>query len=256
MGVFGGKTQLNVALCIWMLVVGGLEVRALSPALNPMRWSSQSCMNKHSTGPTSVVATSATSLYSAAEENTEEEGDDGRIDVSLDDRLYRIRIPRAPGIEWGTDLSFSFVYVREMDPSGPAAISGQIDKNDQLCELIAVTTDGSKPEAVNLLGASFDAVMTSFATLDKTVREVDLVFFKGTKDELKAVCTGEDGEDVSDDITVTVIQDKGSPQEKTVKLQAQAGVNVRELLINNDINVYQSVTRWTNCKGKQLCGST
>eukprot|EP00339_Tiarina_fusa_P024520 CAMPEP_0117058806 /NCGR_PEP_ID=MMETSP0472-20121206/40839_1 /TAXON_ID=693140 ORGANISM="Tiarina fusus, Strain LIS" /NCGR_SAMPLE_ID=MMETSP0472 /ASSEMBLY_ACC=CAM_ASM_000603 /LENGTH=154 /DNA_ID=CAMNT_0004776249 /DNA_START=1 /DNA_END=465 /DNA_ORIENTATION=+ len=97
--------------------------------------------------------------------------------------------------------------------------------------------------------------MTSFATLDKTVREVDLVFFKGTKDELKAVCTGEGAGTVSDDITVTVIQDKGSPQEKVVTLQAKAGVNVRELLIGNGINVYQSVTRWTNCKGKQLCGT-
>ena len=38
--------------------------------------------------------------------------ENNRIDVSIDERLYRVRISRAPGIEWGTDLSFSFVYVR------------------------------------------------------------------------------------------------------------------------------------------------
>jgi ferredoxin len=178
--------------------------------------------------------------------------DDDRIDLSLDDRLYRIRIPRAPGIEWGTDLSFSFVYVRDLDPSGPASMSGSVSKGDQLCELIPIA-EGAQP--VNLLGASFDTVMGSFATLDKTVTLLDLVFFKGTKDELKAVCEGGEAGEKKEFITVTVIQDKGSPKEKVVKLQAAPGVNVRELLVENEINVYQSVTRWTNCKGKQLCGT-
>lgn len=179
--------------------------------------------------------------------------DDDRIDLSLDDRLYRIRIPRAPGIEWGTDLSFSFVYVREIDPSGPASLSGQVQKGDQLCELIPVGPPDA--QSVNLLGASFDYVMGAFASLDKTVRDVDLCFFRGTKDELKVVCTGEDTGKDSETITVTVIQNKGSSDERVVTLQAKAGVNVRQLLVDNEINVYQSVTRWTNCKGKQLCGT-
>lgn len=33
------------------------------------------------------------------------------------------------------------------------------------------------------------------------------------------------------------------------------GTNIRELLVDNGINVYRSVTRWTNCKGKQRCGT-
>ena len=183
---------------------------------------------------------------------TQEGVDDGRIDISLDGRFYRVRIPRATGIEWGTDLSFSFVYVRDMDPSGSAAISGEVDKGDQLCELIAVAPDA---EPLNLLGASFDAVMSSFANLDRSVKDVDLVFFKGTKDELKAVCTGEESGESSEDITVTVIVSKGTTEEKVVEIPAKAGANVRELLLENGINVYQSVTRWTNCKGKQLCGT-
>ena len=59
----------------------------------------------------------------------------------------------------------------------------------------------------------------------------------------------------SETITVTVIQNKGAPDERVIALQVQAGVNVRQLLVDNGINVYQSVTRWTNCKGKQLCGT-
>lgn len=33
------------------------------------------------------------------------------------------------------------------------------------------------------------------------------------------------------------------------------GANLRDELIARKINVYQSVTRWTNCNGKQLCGT-
>jgi ferredoxin len=182
----------------------------------------------------------------------EPEAPDERIDLSLDDRLYRIRLPRAPGIEWGTDLSFSFVYVRDLDPAGPASMSGRVEKGDQVCELIPVAPN-EKP--VNLLGASFDFVMGAFASLDKTVTDLDLVFFKGTKDELKAACTGGDASAGSDIITVTVIQNKGADDETTVKLKAQAGINIRQLLLDNGINVYQSLTRFTNCKGKQLCGT-
>ena len=59
----------------------------------------------------------------------------------------------------------------------------------------------------------------------------------------------------NDTITVTVVQNKGSPEEKVTNLEAPTGTNIRQLLVDNGINVYQSVTRWTNCKGKQLCGT-
>ena len=200
------------------------------------------------------VPASNTAAFMSSDEGASDEGeDDGRIDLSLDDRLYRLRIPRAPGIEWGTDLSFSFVYVREMEPGGAASLSGQVEKGDQLCELIPV--GGPNEEPVNLLGASFDYVMTAFASLDKSVSDVELTFFRGTKDELKAVCSGDGAAQDSETITVTVIQNKGAEDESVVTLQAEAGVNVRQLLVDNGINVYQSVTRWTNCKGKQLCGT-
>lgn len=189
-------------------------------------------------------------IFSSAGDDTAS-SDDG-IDLSLDERLYRIRLPRATGIEWGTDLSFRFVYVRDMDPSGPAYLSGKIEKGDQLCELRAVEENTC---SINLLGAPFDFVMSGFAELPKIVKEVDLVFFRGTKNELKAVCTGDGSSADPETVTITVIENKGSPQQQTHTLTAPAGVNVRQLCVDNGINVYQSVTRWTNCKGKQLCGT-
>ena len=33
------------------------------------------------------------------------------------------------------------------------------------------------------------------------------------------------------------------------------GANLRDELVSRKINVYQSFTRWTNCTGKQLCGT-
>ena len=175
------------------------------------------------------------------------------IDVSVDPRLTRVRLSRIMGIDWGTDLSFSFVYVRGMDPNGDAAMSGQINIDDQLCELIPVK---EKASPVNLLGAPFDFVMENFAVLDKYVTQVDLVFFRGTKDELKELVTGKPAYSPENDlVTITIVENKGSPQEVTRTLPAPRGANLRQLCVDNNINVYQSLTRWTNCKGKQLCGT-
>ena len=153
---------------------------------------------------------------------------------------------------WGTDLSFSFVYIRDLDPTGAAALSGVVRKGDQLCELRAVT---SSAPTINLVGAPFDAVMNAFAQLDRTVSEVDLVFFRGTKDELKDLATGGDGDGTPETITVTVLQQGANNTTNTTTLTAPAGVNLRQLLVDNQINVYQSLTRWTNCRGQQLCGT-
>lgn len=122
-----------------------------------------------------------------------------------------------------------------MDPTGAASMSGKVKVGDQLCEVTPVT-DAAATIPVNLLGAPFDFVMSTFAELDRSVTELDLVFFRGTRDELKAVCKGGEAGDDSETITVTVIQNKGSDDEKTKTLTAPAGVNVRELLVENGIN--------------------
>jgi hypothetical protein len=46
--------------------------------------------------------------------------DSSGIDLALDPRLYRVRLPRTMGIDWKTDLSFRWVSVRGMDPTGAA----------------------------------------------------------------------------------------------------------------------------------------
>jgi ferredoxin len=181
-----------------------------------------------------------------------------------DTRFYNVRLSRALGIDWGADLSFRYVYVRGMDPTGAAARSGKVQTGDYLCQQTAVVTNNKNETTavateapnvtVNLVGAPFDYVMQSFADLDKTVQEVDLVFFRGTKEELQALVQGDS--DANATITVTVVQkSNNNEQQQTVQLQAPVGVNVRDLLLQNNINPYQSLTRWTNCKGKQLCGT-
>lgn len=174
------------------------------------------------------------------------------IDINSDPRLRRIRLSRAIGIDWGTDLSFSFVYVRDLEPSGAASISGEVEVNDQICELRPVAKNG---ETVNLIGAPFDEVMGAFANLGRDVTTVDIVFFRGTKEELKALCSGGSQSVEKENITITVVQNKGAKDEAVRYIEAKAGCNVRQVLTDNDINVYQSLTRWTNCKGKQLCGT-
>jgi ferredoxin len=223
------------------------------PVLNSYRYSTSSCCWLSS----SQAATSNEDVDPRDDTTASSSSNDGRIDTSIDERLYRIRLSRAPGIDWGTDLSFSFVYVRELEPAGQASMSGMVQPGDQLCEIIPfMNGNNQQAKPVNLVGASFDFVMTALASLDKTVSELDFVFFRGTKQELKALCKGEAAKyDMEDTVTVTVIENKGSSQEKLTRLQAPAGVNVRQLLVDNGINVYQSLTRWTNCQGKQLCGT-
>lgn len=53
-------------------------------------------------------------------------------DHEQDPRIYTVRISRATGIDWGSDISFSWVYVRDLYPSGAAANCGQISVGDQV----------------------------------------------------------------------------------------------------------------------------
>lgn len=137
-------------------------------------------------------------------------------------------------------------------------MSGMVKVGDQICELSKENMRNAGVydiEPINLIGAPFDFVMSSFSNLARTVTDFDLVLFRGSKDELKALCTGGTAKSESEKITITVVQNKGAADEKVKILQAKPGVNLRQLLVDNEINVYQSVTRWTNCKGKQLCGT-
>eukprot|EP00953_Heterococcus_sp_UTEX-ZZ885_P034270 17764-Heterococcus_DN1.PRE.3 len=172
---------------------------------------------------------------------TDEPASDAAADQEEDEepsdpRLYTALLSRATGIEWGTDLSFRWVYVRSLEPDGSAAMSGLVSRGDQL-----VSFNGEA-----CLGAPFDYVMTLFSTAPG--QQVELSFFKGTTQELRDF-TGDDS--ASKPLTVTVLQ----TGKADITLDCLPGTNLRDLLVRNGINVYQSITRWTNCKGKQLCGT-
>ena len=52
-------------------------------------------------------------------------------------------------------------------------------------------------------------------------------------------------------MTVTCEQPDGT----TTKLLAQRGANLRQLLTDNGLNVYQNIARITNCEGTQVSGT-
>lgn len=45
---------------------------------------------------------------------------------------YSVELPKATGISWGSDLSFRFVYVQEVEPNGAAAATAMVRKGDYL----------------------------------------------------------------------------------------------------------------------------
>ncbi|CAN0183519.1 unnamed protein product [Ascophyllum nodosum] len=176
----------------------------------------------------------------------EEKGGEGQgktSDGEQDPRLYSVRISRATGIDWGSDISFSWIYVRDLTPSGAAANCREISVGDQL---IAIND-------INLAGAPFDAAMDALIGVQDP--EVEFTLFRGTTDDLKRAInvrfSNAGAQEPPEEITVTV-QQEGKP---VITLKAASGTNLRNLLTDKGINVYQSFTRWTNCKGKQLCGT-
>ena len=106
------------------------------------------------------------------------------LSVLSDDRSYTVRLSRAAGIEWGTDLSFRFVYVRALEPGGAADQTGVISKGDQLCSIRPLNDLDDRPATI-VVGAPFDFVMDTFANLNKTVREVELEFLEEPRKNCK-----------------------------------------------------------------------
>ena len=92
-------------------------------------------------------------------------------------------------------------------------------------------------------------------TLSTQPAQLNYTFFRGTKAQLI-------GEDVPDPrettFSVTVLKPKqgGSSGElEKVVIPCLGGTTLRNLLLGNGINVYRSLTRFTNCNGKQRCGT-
>lgn len=152
--------------------------------------------------------------------------------------VFSLEMAKRAGISWGSDLSFRWIYVLDLEPTGEAAQTGVIQKGDYIIQLGNTST----------IGQDFDFVLS---TLNRAEARTAYTFFRGTKDQL----IGEDAASALDPsktkVKVTVQQDG----KKDVVLTCPGGTNLRRLLVGNGINVYRSLTRWTNCNGQQRCGT-
>ena len=157
------------------------------------------------------------------------------IDESGDGIAYNVTLGRSPGIDWGADLSFRWIYVVGLDPGGDAALSGKVELGDYIIGIGNTST----------IAADFDFVITS---LTKVKEETEFTFFRGSKEQLMGGPVPEPS-DLS--CTVTVKQEG----KDDIALVCPGGTNLRQLLVSNGINVYRSLTRWTNCNGNQRCGT-
>ena len=157
-------------------------------------------------------------------------------EVSNKDSVYEVELPKRAGIDWGSDISFRWVYVLNLDPQGEAYKSGLVQKGDYIVGIGNVST----------IAQDFDFVLTTLTKYPEN--RLNYTFFRGNRE----VLTGKPVLEPSEmNLRVTVQQD-GKPD---VILTAPGGTNLRQLLVSNGINVYRSLTRWTNCNGRQRCGT-
>lgn len=165
-----------------------------------------------------------------------DEGKEPIIDEEGNGIAFDVDLSKRPGIDWGADLSFKWVYVIGMDPGGAAASSGKVELGDYIIGIGNTST----------IAADFDYVLTTLQNLKED--ETTFTFFRGTKEQLMGGPVPEPS-DLS--CTVTVKQQG----KEDIQLVCPGGTNLRQLLVSNGINVYRSLTRWTNCNGNQRCGT-
>ena len=152
---------------------------------------------------------------------------------------FEIDLPKRAGIDWGADLSFRWVYVIGLDPQGEAYKSGMIQKGDFIIGVGNVST----------IAKDFDFVLS---TLNKYPESrFNYTFFRGTKRQL----VGDETDLILDPKATTVKVTVQQKDKADIVLQCPGGTNLRQLLVSNGINVYRSLTRWTNCNGGQRCGT-
>jgi len=159
--------------------------------------------------------------------------------VEVDTRFYEVALDRPTGIEFATDLSLKFVYVMEVKENSAAQLSATpVEVGDQL---VGVNGD-------ECIGQAFGDVA---GLLGKQPNEaLRFRYFRGSKQDLLTAVGRED-------YVPTVAKVKSIQPDKTeAGYEIAAGANLRDSLIDNGIQVYNVAQgRFTNCNGKQLCGT-
>eukprot|EP00968_Pinguiococcus_pyrenoidosus_P004050 scaffold266_cov248-Pinguiococcus_pyrenoidosus.AAC.20 len=178
--------------------------------------------------------------------------------------FYRVTLSRATGIDWASDLSFRWVYVRGVEPGSSAALAG-VKAKHQLVELRVAKEDldpkrnttAEEDDEAGLLvgaGAAFPEVMSALASLPPGARRVDLTLFSGSKAQLKQALL--EAANIQPSVETDTINIEVNQGDKSLgSITAPKGANLRDVLIGQGINVYRSVARWSNCNGQQLCGT-
>mmetsp|Transcript_35569 Transcript_35569/g.113718 ORF Transcript_35569/g.113718 Transcript_35569/m.113718 type:complete len:283 (-) Transcript_35569:1092-1940(-) len=160
--------------------------------------------------------------------------DQGTVDAGqLLSESYVVSLPGATGIEWGSDLTFTGVYVRDVQPNSPSFVEG-VRAGDQL-----VAVDGTK--AFDL---DFDAAMSL------ALKGARFEFLRGTRATLLDLFGLR--LETDDDVTVTVLDDD---DRVVTQIKADKGANLRQVLVDSGLDVYRGSTKYLNCAGKQLCGT-
>ena len=163
-----------------------------------------------------------------------------RCSLTTDDpRVLTVDVDRVTGIDFGCDLQLRWPYVMGLVPNGAAARTGLIKLGDQL-----VAVGGE-----SILGLGIGEAMERLGTAEGGT-EVALTFFRGSREQLKSI-VGADASGAPESVTIT-LQRPGLPDDQ---IRVPYGANLRDELVARKINVYQSITRWTNCNGQQLCGT-
>jgi len=166
-----------------------------------------------------------------------EENQDGTDEIDL--RFYEVSLDRPTGIEFATDLSLKYVYVMEVKDNSPAQLSvTPVLVGDQL---VAVNDE----ECIGMPFAQVADLLGKNPSVPLKFR-----FFRGSKQELLTAVGREDY--VATTAEVIVI----NPDGQEVTYEARAGANLRDSLIENGVQVYNVAQgRFTNCNGRQLCGT-
>ena len=222
--------RMQLAVLAGLLPAGGALLAGLLPPVEPAGGVACACARGIGTPrPARRPATSARGGALAMSGG-------GGLSTS-DPRLVGATLARVTGIDFGCDLSLRWAYIMGLTPDGSAERSGELRVGDQL-----VAISGQ-----SVIGLPVAQVMDVLAAVEGA--EVELLFFRGDRETLQRLV------DAPTDAPATVrvtLQQQGQPDRT---LDIPYGANLRDELVAREISVYQSVARWTNCNGKQLCGT-
>jgi len=111
-----------------------------------------------------------------------EPADSASIQLSVNDpRLVTVTLDKTTGIDFGCDLSLRWPYVLALTPGGAAERQAELRIGDQL---LSIAGD-------SVIGQSVAGAMEKIAAADG--RELEMLFFRGTRASLQALCAVEQG---------------------------------------------------------------